>query len=309
MKKSSSDAWPFEAVVGVLEARSRHLLNREGRIGSAMPLTAKARIGDDELRERFMRLRRALTEFRRTILAANKDQPGILNLEELQRWTGEIEAGLNVGRFSDLPETDIEVRLHRLWAALDAILSEVDAAGRAAGDLADPLLLQLSPDEIRALTAGLPDEALEQDDTQTYPPEAIKRIICLVHLRDIAGRCVSETRAILAGRFHYNAGRGSPQKLRGGRLAVELLGMAEGLGLKPTRDHDSPRHSAADAVIAALKRCRNIDDQAARIVLAETPKTFDAFARRLWPKCREGETLFSYRDLGRILGERMRHRT
>lgn len=309
MTQSPDNAQQFDAIVEALEARARHLLNREGLIGSTMPLTAKARIGDDELRERFQRLREAFDDFRRTLLAAIKSQPGILDRDELLRWMGEAEANLHLGKFSGPPETDVHERLRRLWAAFDALLSEVDAAGRAAGDLTDPLLLRLSPEEISALTAGSPDEAPEEGDLQSYPTEAIERIICLLQLCDMAGRCVSETRAILAGRFHYNPGRGRPQHLRGGRLVAELLGIAEGLGLDPTRDHVSPHHSAADAVVAALKRCRDIDNQAARIVLAETPGTFGALARRLWPKCKEGETLFVYRDLGRVLGERMQHRT
>jgi len=286
----------FERVVVVLEARARHILAREARLGSTSPLTGTARINDDELLDRFKRLRSSIADLTEATRRFMIDQPVAVDFEPIWPLLAEAEVTLTHGLVGPLTDTNVPARLERLWAALDGILLQLDRALQAAAELTDPALIRLTPDEIEAL-----------GDFPGVSPEFLKRIGRVIRLRDSAGRCLSETRALLVGRFHGYVGRGRPENIRGRQLAAHLLGMAEGMGLYPTRDHDNHSQSGADAVIAALKCCEGITDPAARIVFGETPKTFHAIARRLLPQCQEGEALFLDRQIGRVLGER--HRT
>ena len=309
MQQPTDTSWQFDEIVDALEVRARHLLGHQDRIGSTIPLTGKARIADDELRVRFTRLRSELETLRRALVDFVKHRPDFVNGENLLPWMVSIETALQTRLFSELREDEVETRIRKVLTGLDAILSELHAAERLATELTEPALLQLTPEEISSYTDAASNDAPEEMLSSLYPPEIIEWIIALVRVQDTARRCASETKAILAGRFQYSEGPGRPEKLRGGRLAAELLGFAMGLGLKATRGSNSPPQSGADAVIAALNRCKDVNSEAARTILGETPPTFHTFAKYIFPKCREGEILFEYWDLGRILGERMRHRT
>ena len=309
MQQPADTSWEFDEIVDALEVRARHLLGHQDRIGSTIPLTGKARIGDDELRVRFTRLRSELETLRRTLLDFVKHRPDFLNGENLLPWMVSVETALQTRLFSELKEDEVETRLRKVITGLDAILSALHAAERFATELTEPALLQLTAEEISLYTDAASNEATEEMLSPLYPPEIIEWIIALVRVQDMTRRCASETKAILAGRFQYSEGRGRPEKVRGGKLAAELLGFSKGLGLEGTRGSNSPHQSGADAVIAALKRCKDVNGEAARTILRETPQTFPTFARYIFPKCREGKILFEYWDLGRILGERMRHRT
>lgn len=305
----------FMEIVCLIEKQARHCLVREANLGSATRLIDKGRIRDDELRERFERLVSYSELLKQNYGSFNKDYPLVVDVHEITRRLVEIETSLSYDLFSRLTEKDIKVRLYRLWKAFDAIQQESVRAQQAAERQAmcsmqpetpfeTSALLSLTVTELQILAEIEPDERAEVCDCKLPDTETLILISRLMGLFGLAEHCVPEGRMILAGRFGATRRRGRPDKYRGGRLGAHLLGFAEGLGLKQSRDHKSNPYSGVDAVIMALKRCADVDDPVSRTVLEEVPKTFHAFARRLLPKCKDGAIFFDQLCTGRILGQR-----
>lgn len=310
MPQRQLDDVRFEEIVKILEYRARHLLEREARIGSTMPLTGKARIGDDELRERLLRLRRLIHQLIEGFGEYWREGGKRVLPDDIWSLLAAAEVSLNFPKLSTLMEAEVEVRLLNLWGELDALAHQVGGAVKLAmQDLSDDALALLTPEERLALQEMTSEELNVLGDLPPIDPELNQDIASVSSLWDSATQCRSETRAILAGRFHGDGGRGAPEKIRGQRFAVQLLGLSEGLDLFNTRNHGNNK-SGIDAVIAAIQRCARIQNQEAPVLINEAPKTYDAFARRLLPKAREDERLLSEWRLGRDLGERIRqHRT
>lgn len=299
----------FEEIVGILEARARHLLQREARLGATSRFTGKARIGDDELRDRILRLKSlvaSLTDDSIDYCTKNRD---LIAYEEFWHLLAKLEAPLNFHRLAEQTPCETKARLEHLWQTLYEIALQLEGGLRNAGTLTDPALIQITPEELEALGEVMLEDPQVLNGLPAVDPELVNAIAQLLRLYDTTRRCISETRAVLAGRFDPSTGRGAPRQNRGKRHAAELLGMAEGLGLDASRDHDNHCESGIDAVVAARRRCEDLSDPIARIILAEIPETFDAFARQLpRDRCKD-RILIGNRRLGRVLGKRLLHQT
>ena len=276
----------FNLVVEILERRARFVLARWTRLGTHhVRITGGGRIGDDELRERFTRLRGAADALSGRLDALSAGVPRVGNAPSIPGLIDEARAALAFTTFSTLPEPVVEARLEDAWAALLEIAAQIEATlTRAAEPVGDGLRL-LTPTELDALSE------IEAEDGGD--PAPLRRLARMAALLDDVGRAASESRAVLAGRFHRLGGRGRPELIRGRRLAAHLLGAAEGLKLRPSRNRlptrDGPGRSAADAVLSALARCSDVEDPIERAILAECPRTFEAIEVRLIPACRPGD--------------------
>lgn len=299
----------FSRITEIIQKRARHLLARETRLGSTMRLINKARIADDELRERIQRLKQEISRLRQDCTEFLKNKFDFVELHEFWPLVVKLEALLNYKMLAFQKPRETQALLEQAWETLDEIVSYLEEALGKVGTQTDPVFSRLTPEELEAYFDTSSDEPDVVDGVATIGPEHAKAIASLLRLHDSTMRCTSETRAILAGRFDPPNGRGAPRQNRGKRLAAELLGIAEGIGLKASRDHESHYESGIDAVLAALRDCEDITDPAARTILAEIPTTFDAFARQLpRDRCKD-RILIGDRRLGRVLGPRLLHQT
>lgn len=305
MAINSLDDQRFLSIVEILTARARHLLEREERIGSTMRLIGKTRIGDDELRARIQRLRVSIRTLLKDFNKYWTEGGNHVRAAEVFPSLTKAESCLSFDRLSSLLEADIETRLLNLCEALDIIMLQSEVAMKEAmSALSDPALKLLTPAELAALEELTIEELTALEEFPKTDHNVNQKITILTSLNDSVAQCRSETRAIIAGRFQAGKARGAPEKLRGQRLAIQLLGMSEAFGLFNSRDHHGHK-SGIDAVILALQPLANHTNKAALVILKEVPKTHDAFARHLLPKARTNEWLLSEWRLGRALGERM----
>lgn len=268
----------FDQVVAVLERRARLVVARWAELGTNhLRITGGGRIADGELRDRFTRLRGSVEQLAIRIGRELAGTPSVATIFK------QVCEALAFKTFSTLPEPQVEARLEDAWAALLDAMAKVDAClAREAAPLGE-CLPQLTPDEFDGLA-----EAEAEDGRD---PDPLRRIARMAALRDDIALMASEARGILSGRFHRIGGRGAPEKIRGRRLAAHLLGAAEGLGLRPSRNREPtggrPGRSAADAVLAALRQCSDVTDPMAKAILAECPKEYMAM-EKLLPACNEG---------------------
>lgn len=272
-----------------------------------MRLINKARIGDDELRERIQRLKQEISRLREDGIAFYNSEVDFIERHEFWPLLVKLEAPLDIKLLALHKPRETQALLELTWETLDDVILYLAGALGKAGTLTDPVLTRLTPEELESFCEIYSEDPQVVDGVPAIGPEHAKAIASLLRLHDAATRCISETRAILAGRFDPPAGPGAPRQNRGKRLAAELLGIAEGLELDASRDHDNHRESGIDAVLAALRCCEDTTDPAARTILAEIPKTFDAFARQLpRDRCKD-KILIGDRRLGRVLGRRLLH--
>lgn len=279
MTKRDGATADFDEVVSTLERQARLLLSRWAAIGNNhIRITGGGRIKDDELRERFTRLREAAEGLASRIADVLGDAPSVRDP------INEAGTALTVKAFWKLSEPVVEAQLENAWTALLEAAANIEAIlMRAAQPLGD-FLQQLTPKELVALSES---EAEEGRD-----PAPLRRLASIVELHDDVARAASEARELLSGRFHRLGGRGRPEQIRGRRLAARLLGAAEGLGLRPSRNRvpakGKPGRSAADAILAALRRCADTEDPVAKAILQECPKEYLAVEKRLIPACVAG---------------------
>ena len=305
----------FEEVVAVLEKQTRHLLAREGRLGSGTRFSSRSRIADDELLMRVQRLQQSFAELKLGITAIRELRPGLFEKHEIWPQTIEIEIALSYDRFFNLSDGDVEARLLRSHDGFKAIRSQLDAVLQKEAEQIDPTLARLTQEEIKILADTANDSLREDRDFEIYPKAALDLIADLTGLIDLADACVSEARYVLTGRFDPWEGPGRPTAFRGDRLSAQLLGIAETLGeaeklnLRLSRGNKSPPHSAADAVAEALARCKDIKDAASLAILEEAPKTYDTIVRRLITKFEKSEILSKDRVLGQAFSRRLEDRT
>lgn len=305
----------FEEVVAILEKQARHLLAREGRLGTGTRFVGKSRIADDELLVRVERLQQSFSELRLRIAAFQAHHPKVLDWQELWPRIGEIEPALSYDRFSNLASDDVEARLLRSHDGFKAIRSQLDSVLQKEAEQINPTLARLTQEEIKILADTAGDDLTDDGDFGTYSKDALDLIADLTGLIDLADACLSESRYVFIGRFDPLKGPGRPTALRGDRLSAQLLGIAEGLGvaekmnLRVSRGKNSPPHSAADAVAEALARCMDVKNPIARAILAEAPKTYDAIVRRLITKLEKSEILSKDRALGQAFSRRLEDRT
>ena len=279
MTKRDGATADFDGVVSILERQARILLSRWATIGNNhIRITGGGRIKDDELHERFTRLREAAEALATRISDVLEDSPSVKGP------INEARVALTVKRFWSLPEPVVEALLENAWTAfLDAAANIEVILTHEAEPMGD-FLQQLTPEELNTLSEA---EAEEGRD-----PAPLRRLASMVGLHDDVARAASEARELLSGRFHRLGGRGRPKQIRGRRLAARLLGAAEGLGLRPSRNRvpakDKPGRSAADAILAALRRCADTEDPVAKAILQECPKEYLAVEKRLIPACVAG---------------------
>ena len=279
MTKRGDATADFDEVVSTLERQARLLLSRWAAIGNNhIRITGGGRIKDDELHERFTRLREAAEGLATRIGDLLGDSPS------LKDPINEASAALTVKSFWSLPELVIEALLENAWTAfLDAAANIEVILTHEAEPLGD-FLQQLTPKELIIFAWS---EAKEGRD-----PAPLRRLARIVKLHDDVACAAAEAREILSGRFHRLGGRGRPEQIRGRRLAARLLGAAEGLGLRPSRNRvptkDKLGRSAADAILVALRQCADTEDPVAKAILQECPKEYLAVEKRLIPACVAG---------------------
>lgn len=309
MPRSVATKEPFEEVVAILEKRARHLLAREGHLGSGTRFSSRSRIADDELLMRAQRLQQSFAELKLGIIAIRELHPGLFEKHEIWPQTIEIETALSYDRFFILADGDVEARLLRSHDGFKAIRSQLDSVLQKEAEEIDPTLARLTQEEIKILADTANDDLVEDGNFGIYPKDALDLIADLTGLIDLADACVSEARYVLTGRFDPLKGPGRPTSRRGDRLSAYLVGMAESMNLRLSRGKKSPPHSAADAVAKALALCRDIEDPASRAILEEAPKTYDAIVRRLTTKFEKSEILSKDRALGQAFSRRLENRT
>lgn len=298
----------FDAAVDAVERRARHLLAREAEVGASTRITGKARVRDGELHERLMRLNETLHDQLTEALKVGCPATGKDAGDLWHQLLAQVAEALPQWGLWRMTEAETEQRLLGLHDGLEDLLAELDTAARhLSEELADDgaTLHLLTPVEIEVF--------FEQSNRKTRT--AAGRLGALVGLDAGFRRIRSEVRALIAGRFQWQPGQMGPHEKRRGRwFAAHLIGIAEGLGLAPSRNHApqperSPR-SAIDAYLAALDRIAPSEDPAAAGVLAEAPKTFEAVVRRLVPASdptRDGDPVLPQaRKVGRLLGSRTR---
>jgi hypothetical protein len=263
------------------------------------------------LLERFKKLKHWFHEFRQRVIPLLDHHGGVVDKHNIWPKIVEVDTALSFDKFSLLANEDVKARLYRIWHAVDAIWLELDFALKAtASQQNEHTLSQLTQEELKNLADAADDEPIEYGAVRTYPEDAIEIMVSLIGLLDIAERCVSESRYMIAGRFDPREGPGKPISGRGYRLSALLLGFAAAMlspnkkKLKFSRGKNRPPHSAADAVAKALNQCTDVTDPAARAILDEAPKTYDAIVRRLIPKCQDDEYFIKDIQLGQTLGRR-----
>jgi hypothetical protein len=299
----------FDEVVAILEKRARHLLAREGRLGSGTRFSSRSRIADDELLVRVQRLQQSFAELKQGVSAIREYRPGLFERHEIWPQTIEIETALSYDRFSNLADDDVEARLLRSHNGFKAIRSQLDSVLQKKAEQIGPTLARLTQEEIKILADTANDDLMEDGDFRIYPKDALDLIADLTGLINLADASVSEARYVLTGRFDPWKGPGRPTSRRGDRLSAQLLGIAEGMNLRLSRGKKSPPHSAADAVAEALARCTDVKDPASLAILEEAPKKYHAIVRRLTTKFEKSELLSKDRALGQAFSRRLEDRT
>lgn len=278
MSKAVTDA-EFDRVVGILERRARIVLMRWAAIGNNhIRITRGGRMNDYELRDRSKRLQETaegLASRLADVLGAAHTVAGPVN---------EARAGLTIVASSPLPQSVLEAELENIWTALLEAAANTDAILKREARPLDDFLTQLTPEELNILS--------EVENDEGRDPAPLLRLGSLVaYLNDIVS-AATEARELLSGRFHQLSGKHRPKQIRGRRLAAQLLGAAEGLGLRPSRNREpangQPGRSAADAMLTALERCAGIGDPVVKAILKECPKQYLAVEKRLIPATAEG---------------------
>lgn len=267
----------FDAVVDFLEERARKFFHRESQVGHSTRVTGNARIKDEELHPRLARLRDYLknhiSELRQFLDAYPKLDHGTLTPN-----LGVAEQEIDLERFANLTKAKLLGRLRSLLAALDGILEHLDIEIAHYAKLIEPdiPLELLTPDELLNAFGEVPEATI------------LARFVSVKY--DIR-YARDEVMALLKGRYYFSAGKmGQYQKQRGRWITAHLVGLAEGLGLRPSRNNSPSQHSdlrsAADAVAIVIGRLRFglltygdqkqgfedwLDDPAVRAVLAQMP--------------------------------------
>ena len=302
------DAVPFEEVVHALEARARHLLNRESMVGRSRHVTGRARLRDEELVGRLARLHGHVRDCAK---AAQVFSPGPTSSPEAKALFTMVDGAatsLAGKRFSRMADNSLEDLLTDVWSSLAEGLDLLGAMVADAAMRLDPgaRLDLLTPEEVEATFEDTPE---------------VMDLAAMLRLQDDLQHGITEARAILAGRFHGpETTRGRQEQRRGRWIAAHLLGIAEGMGLKASRNHTkregAPRNSAADAVAMAIGRLqpKPLADHVARAVRSELPRnrdgefdtraTTEAIMRKLVQS--KDAHLEEPREVGRLVGHCLR---
>lgn len=180
----------FEEVVAILEKRARHLLAREGRLGSGTRFVGKSRLADDELLVRFQRLLQSFSELSQGIDRFRANRPNVLEWQQIWPRLGEIEPALSYDRFSNLASDDVEKRLLQSHDGFKAIRSQLDSVLQKKAEQISPVLSRLTQEEINILANTAGDDLMDDGDFGTYSKDALDIISSLIGLIDLADACL-----------------------------------------------------------------------------------------------------------------------
>lgn len=234
----------FNQIVDAIEARAQSFLQREARIGQSSHVTGKARIHRVELNQRLVRVHNHLNEFiaevTDTLEESGKDS-------EVKHWFSLLNTAEKSLENKRIPR----VQQKKLWAHLIQLLEALEET--------ITLLEQEIPNACAKVAPDIPLELLTPEEVETAFQNVSNapRLANLLRAdRGLRG-AQAEVMALIKGAYSGPTMKGGPYEQRRGRwIAAFLLGMAEGLGLQPTRNiipqQDSKLHSAADAVAIAI---------------------------------------------------------
>lgn len=318
-QKAPITAEKFDFIVGKLEKRALRYLNKQARVGHSSRATGKSRISDAELNGRLARLRDHTHS----------------NVSKARRFFADYEQiGDDTCLFAQLEIAEKSIKYEhfsgRHWGKLFRRLLMLQEAVQNVLDLITPLIASYGSQ----IAEGQPLHLLTPDEVETAFEDVPEAVPLAELLRiDLAMRAVDdEVMALLKGRiYEVVRGKGGLERRRGRWITAHLLGLAEGYGLKATRNHSPNQHaalqSAADAVAITIARLHarvlnctenseDVDiwltDPTARAVLREMPTTTlnehsnkavaDNIIRKLVPS---GEDyILQARRVGRSIGER-----
>jgi len=269
----------FENIVVILEARAKNFLRREARVGQSSRVSGHARILDDEWYTRLARLRDYMRDRIRETRQFMEKNPEVIDSASMLPVLIAAEREIGKERFTRLKNKNVSKRLMMLRDALDDALDLIDSEIARLGE-------RIAPDcPLELLTAEEVETAFEE------VPDAML-LARLLNLESGMRRTFDEIMALLTGRLYDTGGkRGGYEKRRGRWITAHLVGLAEGLGVLPTRNVSPQQHSqlqsAADVVAIVIGRlreelriqARNVQeaenwhtDPASRAVFAELPK-------------------------------------
>ncbi|EDM70691.1 hypothetical protein RAZWK3B_14878 [Roseobacter sp. AzwK-3b] len=272
-------------------------------------------MSDNEVLERVQKLQKSFAELKDAMVTIIRRRPSLFQNHEIWPQIIEIEIALSHDSFFKLANDDVEARLLRSHDGFKTIRSQLESILQKEADWIDPTLSRLTKEEIKILADTTSEDLGEDGDFGTYSKDHLYLIALLTGLIDLSDVLSSEARYVLTGRFAPSEGPGRPTALRGQRLTVFLLGIAESLGadekmnLRLSRKTNSPRRSAADAVAEALARCMDVKNPVSRAILEEAPKTYNVIVRRLIGEIKKSEILLKDRELGQRFARRLEGRT
>lgn len=242
----------FKALVDILENRGRHLLLRETRVGHGSHVSGNARMQDDEFRRRLARLRDHTGGCMAELRQLSEEQPELVKHAPLTPHIKAVENAMNRTKFAGLQKRTIYGMLMQLRDGAEDLLDLLTVEFTAMAERIDPNCPMdlLTPDEIETAFQDVPQASL------------------LAKLRSFdyeLRSTLNETMALIKGRFGPSQRQGPYEKRRGRWITAQMFGMAEGLGLLPTRNlNPQPHaslHSAADAVAIAIGRMRETQSE------------------------------------------------
>ncbi|PUB08319.1 hypothetical protein [Yoonia sediminilitoris] len=282
----------FQEVLKALSKRLEHLLMREAHLGSASRISGAARLKPDELHGRLERLRDYIPIVCDLSLDSAQACFPVIDFKRLRRCLKPAPKALERKHFKGMHATTLEKKLRLLWGAFEGALEVFEAGMVTLGDTIEPdgMLHLLTPDEL---------EALHSDNATATALAACLR--AEAELRN----CLQEVRSLVADHFGClpNPGGGPYEKRRGALIAAHLIGMAVGLGLKPTRAKSSPCLSACDAAVDASFSQKALSDPIARAVREQIPQGY-AGMEHIWIHTRTDQKMKSHMEVGHSLGVR-----
>lgn len=327
MKQLEVTPEEFDLIVNRLEERAGKMLCREACIGSSTRIKSEARLGDEEQISRLTRLRGKIAEYIPKACRHFDDSSVIMETNSLFYQLDAAETALTSHGFARLERDEVLGQLRILKEALtnatDLFNCEVSRLAKSI-DPNVPLEL-LTPDEIKiafddcSQAMGLADLIAIEDELRAYLDET--------------SALLQGMTASLEGKGGKGSRRGRYKHPRGDWITAHLLGLAMGLGLKPSRNDtpapESPLFSASDAVAIVICRLRGerdshteaeatyrtcLNDPAAKAVLKEMPKNRGnvcdtaAIAINIMKKFvrRQDPIKLEARRIGEIIGKRQR---
>lgn len=282
----------FQEIVCVLSKRLTDILDREAQLGRSTRVSGGARQGTEELNARLERLRDLIKQIVDQCFDAARSSPLQFDLKLLTRILRPATKALQRQSFKGMHAKTLQKELYLLCDAFEDAIGVFEVAVEGISDVVQPdtRLHLLSPEEVEGVFEG-----------RQAPTTLIASMRAEAQLRHF----LQHLRSLVADYYGWVPNRGGPyEKKRGAAFAIQLIAMAVGLGLKPTRSRSSPAISACDAAIAAISHQKQQYDPIPIEILSQIPKGFEGMAH-LWNKSRNDEFLASYMSTGHALGTRL----